>query len=140
MGEVKEYSSFSTAGPPETAHRDSIHRGGDESISIWSDTSMSAYNKILHEEGEFTIRENVGKEAREGCNSEFPSVIQHECSVEDTGRGRIIRKIWQGTWSADRDGLCSRCHVKIPVGLLTLWRLHNWDALQIWYGEQHGKD
>lgn len=99
---------------------------------------MGVYGPVLHEAGEFSIREN--SLVSSDSNNKFKSVILHACSVENTGKGRTVRKIWQGTWSADKGGECARCHVNIPEGLLTLWKLHNWDALQIWYGGQHGKD
>jgi hypothetical protein len=104
---------------------------------MWGDNNVPADGKVLYKKEGFTIRENalVGTW---GTSNIFPSVIQHECEVEKQA-DRTVRKIWQGTWSAE-DGRCQRCHVKIPNDLLTVWKLHNWDALQKWHGELHGKD
>ena len=109
---------------------------GVENISIWSDLSMPIYGEVLHTEGEFTLRKRTG-DPHVGSDK-FQSIIQHECSAGEVGK-RNSRKVWRGTWSAAETEVCQRCRVKIPEGLLTLWKLHNWDALQKWFGEEYGK-
>lgn len=133
---------YSTDHTNHTSHIGIGDGMGVVSASRWSDFGMSTFGEVLHKEGKFTINTNDTTNTAEGraTDNGFPSVIQHVCYVETGDKGRTVSKIWQGTWSAATDGECKRCHVTIPEGLLTLWRLHNWDALQIWYGGQHGKD
>ena len=110
--------------------------GCAQSVSTYSD-SISWCGEVLHEQEGFYLRENRYLSDPEGNG--FPSIIQHECSEKSNGAGGIVRKLWQGTWSAIGNGECQRCHVKIPEGLLTLWTLHCWEAIQQWNGGQHGE-
>ena len=127
---------------PHYHHTSHIGQGNGvcaNSTSRWSDTRMSVFCEVLHTKEGFTIRSNDISDTVKGrlTNNMFPSVIQHDCFTEHGG-GRTVRKIWQGTWSAELDGECQRCHVKIPDELLALWKLHNWGAFLEWSGGQHG--
>ena len=107
--------------------KDWLHKQGNGYLlSIkQAGVSMSASNKILHEEGDFrliTLEEVVGQGQTSSLKKAgWQSWIWHRCPKRDN------------TWIACScvwTGECFPCSEPIPEEIYGLWKLHNFDMIQ----------
>ena len=104
--------------------------------------------KILFREGEWLLvrASTISQKDRDRCFTHtnagkflFDSVIKHLCpydgiNIETEGSPRDTRggKIGGVSFLDEEDtvmGMCWWCMTSVPTGLITLWRLQNWDIL-----------
>ncbi len=84
--------------------------------------SLNLDFKLLFEEDGFMIETHPDKE-KDVMLPVSDSWVTHYCPS-------LHWKVFMDSGYMSKYGLCHHCMEKIPTGVIALWKMHNWDALQ----------